>query len=140
MLVGTPLVYAIAADAVLFVHAAFVVFVVLGLLLVLAGGKYAWHWVRNPWFRLLHLLAIAIVTLQSWLGIICPLTTLEMALRDKAGDVVYSGSFMAHWIEAILYYRAPAWAFIALYSGFALLVLISWFWVRPRPFSRTHKP
>ena len=128
------LTYLLAADAILLVHALFVMFVVIGLLLILAGKPLGWSWVRNPWFRAAHLAAIGVVILQSWLGVICPLTSWEMALRAKAGDAVYSGSFIAHWLEAVLYYRAPAWVFTLVYTAFGALVLVSWFWVRPRPF------
>ncbi|MDX1439790.1 MAG: DUF2784 domain-containing protein [Rubricoccaceae bacterium] len=125
-------IFLIAADAILFVHVAFVAFVVLGLVFILIGGLRSWGWVRSPWFRYPHLLGIAIVVLQSWFGTICPLTTWEMALREKAGDAVYSGSFVAHWLESILYYDAPEWVFIVAYTLFGALVVVSWFWVRPR--------
>jgi len=118
-------------------HFLFVLFVVGGLILVLAGGVLHWGWVRNPWFRLLHLLAIGLVVAQAWLGKICPLTTWEMALRSKAGDAVYTGAFVAHWVERLLYYEAPAWAFVVVYTLFGSLVVLSWFLVRPRPFSRS---
>lgn len=128
--------YLLAADAILAAHVLFVAFVVFGLLLILIGKLRAWHWVRNPWFRLAHLAAIAVVVLQSWFSVICPLTIWEMALRERAGGAVYSGSFIAHWLESILYYRAPEWVFVACYSLFGALVVVSWFWVRPRPFGR----
>jgi Protein of Unknown function (DUF2784) len=127
--------YLIAADLVLLIHVLFVAFVVVGLLLILIGGPFAWSWVRNPWFRLAHLAAIGIVVLQSWLGVICPLTIWEMALREKAGDAVYSGSFVAHWLETLLYYEAPAWVFVVAYTAFGALVVLSWFRVRPRRFA-----
>ena len=123
--------YLLAADAVLLLHVLFVVFVVIGLLLILAGKLMSWGWVRNWWFRVIHLAAIVVVVLQSWLGVICPLTTLEMFLRGKAGDTTYAGSFVAHWLESILYYQAPAWVFAACYTGFAAVVVLSWVWVRP---------
>jgi hypothetical protein len=110
--------------------------VVVGLLLILAGKPLAWSWVRNPWFRLAHLLAIGVVVVQSWLGQVCPLTRWEMALRAKAGDATYAGSFIAHWVEKLLYYQAPSWVFAACYTAFGALVLASWFWVRPRRFGR----
>ena len=125
--------YLFAADAVLLLHVLFVVFVVSGLVLIFAGKLLDWHWVRNPWFRIAHLVAIGIVVLQSWFGAICPLTTLEMTLRRRAGDAVYSGSFISHWLESILYYQAPAWVFAVCYTAFGALVVLSWFWVRPRP-------
>lgn len=123
-----------AADAILITHALFVVFVVAGLILIFTGKLLSWSWVRNPWFRLVHLISIGIVVLQSWLDIVCPLTTWEMALRSKAGDTVYAGSFVAHWVGTLLYYLAPEWVFIVCYTVFGILVLASWFWVRPRPF------
>lgn len=124
--------YLIAADALLLVHVLFVVFVVLGLLLIFAGKLFAWPWVYNFTFRCAHLLAIVIVVLQSWLGVICPLTIWEMSLRAKGGEAVYTGSFIAHWLQTLLYYRAPEWVFILLYTLFGALVIASWYWVRPK--------
>jgi hypothetical protein len=124
--------YHVAADVVLLLHALFTGFVVFGLVLIFTGAALGWSWVRNPWFRLLHLLAIAVVVLQSWLSVICPLTTFEMALRSRAGEPTYVGSFITHWLETVLYYQAPPWAFVVCYSAFGALVVASWFWVRPR--------
>lgn len=124
--------YLLAADAVLVLHVLFVVFVVVGLLLIITGRLLSWAWVSNWWFRISHLVAIGVVVLQSWLGVICPLTRLEMALREKAGDATYAGGFVSHWLETILYYRAPAWVFAVCYTVFGLLVLLSWYWVPPR--------
>jgi hypothetical protein len=124
----------IAADTILAIHVGFVIFVILGLLLVFIGHALSWHWVRNPVFRVIHLLAVLFVVLQSWLGMICPLTTWEMQLRRNAGDAVYTGSFISHWLQELLYYQAPAWVFVVCYTLFGMLVILSWVWVRPRPF------
>ena len=128
--------YRVLADLILLLHASFVVFVIAGLALVLLGGWRGWRWVRNPWFRLAHLLAIGVVVAQAWLGALCPLTTLEMSLRARAGEAVYPGSFIAHWLESLLYYRAPPWAFIVCYTVFGFLVVASWYAVRPRSFTK----
>lgn len=128
--------FLLAADAMLLLHVLFVAFVVLGLVLIFIGSARAWAWIRNPWFRLFHLLAIGVVVAQAWLGMICPLTTIEMALRARAGEATYAGSFISHWLEAILYYRAPPWVFIVCYTAFGAAVLASWFWVRPRRFAK----
>ena len=128
--------YRIAADLVLAVHTSFVLFVILGLGCILCGGARGWSWVRNPWFRVGHVAAIGIVVAQAWLGAICPLTTLEMALRSRAGDAVYRGGFIAHWMETLLYYEAPLWVFAICYTAFGLLVVASWAFVRPRPLAR----
>lgn len=134
------MIYRVAADLILVAHALFVAFVVLGLFFILVGKVRSWSWVRNPWFRSAHLACIAVVVIQAWLGALCPLTTWEMALREKAGDAVYSGAFIAHWLHAILYYRAPEWVFILCYTAFGALVVASWYWVRPRPFVGKNRP
>ncbi len=126
-----------AANTLLIVHMAFVVFVILGLALIYLGYFFNWSWVRNFWFRILHLLAIAIVVLQSWFGIICPLTIWEMQLRQQAGDATYSGSFIAHWLQQLLFFEAPPWVFILCYTVFGALVVLSWFVVKP--YRRTKK-
>ncbi len=130
--------FLLAADVLLFGHTLFVVFVVFGLALIFIGKPANWSWVRNPWFRTAHIAAIGIVALQSWVGVICPLTTWEAALRQRAGEAAYSGSFVSHWLETILYYRAPAWVFTVCYTIFAAVVVASWFWVRPRRFTKHH--
>ncbi len=119
------------ADVILVIHALFVVFVVFGLVAICVGHVYKWHWVGNRLFRIGHLSAIAIVVVQSWIGVICPLTTWEVALRESTGGEAYSGSFIQHWLQSLLYYSAPEWVFIVLYTGFGSLVLASWFLVPP---------
>lgn len=124
-----------AADVLLVVHLMFVLFIVFGLIFIYLGKIFHWNCVRNPWFRIVHLLAITIVAIQSWVGFLCPLTTWEMELRKRAGDAIYSESFIDHWIGKILYYQAPPWAFILCYTIFGGIVVASWFWVRPHRFT-----
>lgn len=134
MLTVTKTAYLAAADAILFIHALFVMFVIFGLLLIVAGHLFSWSWIRNPWFRLAHLAGIVFVALQAWLGEICPLTRWEMQFRAMGSDAVYAGSFIAHWLQELLYYEAPAWVFVAGYSAFGLLVVLAWLLIPPRPF------
>lgn len=126
--------YAVVADGLLVTHGLFVLFLVIGLFLIYLGKLLSWQWVRNPWFRITHLLGISVVVIQSWFGMICPLTIWEMSLRSRAGEVVYSGSFVANWVSELLYFQAPPWVFVVCYTFFGALVLSSWFVVRPRPF------
>ena len=129
-------IFLLAADAMLLLHVLFVAFLLVGLVLIFVGKFLNWAWVRNPWFRTAHLVAIGVVVIQSWLGVICPFTTWEMALRSRAGNAVYSGTFISHWLETILYYQTPAWVFVVCYTAFGALVAASWFLVRPRSFTK----
>jgi hypothetical protein len=123
--------FTLLANTVLVIHAAFVAFVVLMLPCIAAGGVFGWRWVRRFWLRVAHLAAIGLVTLQAWAGAICPLTTLEMWLAKQGQQATYSGSFVQHWLQQLLYWDLPAWVFIAAYSGFALLVIAAWYCVPP---------
>ncbi len=124
--------YSLVADALLVTHVLFVAFMVFGLILIFVGKYLSWQWVRNRWFRVAHLLGMGVVVLQALLGVICPLTTWETDLRSKAGETVYEGSFIRHWLNELLYYQAPSWVFVVCYAVFGGLVLASWFLVRPR--------
>lgn len=126
---GLP--YQLLADAVLALHVAIVAFVVGGLVLVVIGNLRNWRWVNALWFRLAHLGAIAVVVAEAWQDVVCPLTTLEMWLRAKAGATTYSGSFIEYWLHRVLYYEAPSWVFALGYSLFGLLVLAAWWYFPP---------
>lgn len=116
------------ADLILLVHAAFVLFVVSGLPAIWAGAASGCGWARNPWFRGLHLAAIAFVVVQSVLGYTCPLTIWEDALRGAATGE----GFIQRWVGALLYWNAPAWVFTAVYVGFGALVAATWWLIPPR--------
>jgi Protein of Unknown function (DUF2784) len=85
--------YALAADAVLVAHLAFIVFAAAGALLVAWRGRIAW----------LHLPALA---WAAWIVAshgICPLTPLENALRQRAGEQGYAGGFIDHYLVPLIY-------------------------------------
>lgn len=120
------------ADLILVTHASFVAFVVLGLAAILLGRYRRWGWVRNRRFRIIHLLAIGIVTVESWLGLICPLTDWENRMREAAGGSAYPGSFIQHWLHEMLFYDFAPWVFTVAYTVFGILVLIAWRLVPPQ--------
>ena len=123
-----PSLWLLLANAVLALHLALVVFVVGGLVLIVAGNLAGWRWVNGPLLRLAHAAAIATVVAEAWLGLTCPLTTLEMWLRQRAGAPTYGGGFVEHWLQWLLYYDAPAWVFVTLYTFFGLLVAATWWY------------
>lgn len=117
-----------AADALLVLHFAIVVFIAGGLVLTWIGAWLAWAWVRNPWFRYVHLAAIAFVALEAIVGMTCPLTAWEDALRGG----VHAESFVGRWARYLLYYRAPEWLFTALYVAWTAATLFTLRLVPPR--------
>jgi hypothetical protein len=116
------------ADAILVVHFLFVAFVVGGLVAIWIGASREWEFARNLWFRAAHLAAILFVAGEALVGVMCPLTVWEDALRGRENDK----GFVARWIHALLFYDWPTWVFTALYVGFALLVVATFIAVPPR--------
>lgn len=124
---------ALLADAILVLHVAIVAFVVLGTLAILAGGPLGWRWVRGRGFRIAHLALMVFIALQAWLGRLCPLTEWEQALRLRAGQDAYGGSFVEHWLSRLIFFDAPWWTFVAAYTFLAILLAACWWLWPPRP-------
>ncbi len=116
--------YALGADFLLITHLAFIVFVVLGGLVVL----------RWRWFLYLHLPAAAWGTLIELTGGICPLTTLEVTFRRAAGEAGYSGSFIEHYLLPIIYpagLNQRTQLLLAATVVTVNLCIYGWFMLRP---------
>lgn len=124
--------YQLLADAILVMHVSLVLFVVGGLMLIVVGKQLAWGWVNGWWFRVVHLVTVVVVVFLPWVGLRCPLTTLEVSLRAKAGLATYSESFVEHWLQRLLFFSAPTWVFILAYSIFGLLVVLVWWRFPPK--------
>jgi Protein of Unknown function (DUF2784) len=126
------LLYRILADLVVVIHFSYVAFVVFGMLAILVGLLFGWRWVRNPRFRVAHLIAIFIVAGQALAGVICPLTTLENYLRMHAGQATYPGAFIGYWAHRLTFYHASPWVFTLGYTLFGLAVLGTFLLAPPR--------
>ena len=116
------------ADLLLVFHFSIAAFIVLGLILVWIGAFARLTWVRNPWFRYLHLAAIGYVAAEALLGYACPLTIWEDLLRGGARPE----SFVGRWVYRLLYYNAPEWVFTTLYAVWAAATLVTFRLVPPR--------
>jgi len=116
------------ADAILVVHFLVVLFIVGGLVAVWLGAPLGWQWIRNPGFRYAHLGAIAFVAGEALIGMACPLTVWEDALRGR----VRPDSFIGRWVRQLLFYRAPEWVFTSAYVAWALATLATLRLVPPR--------
>ena len=116
------------ADALLAVHFLIAAFIVAGLVLVWLGAAAGWQWTRNPWFRYLHLGAIAFVAAEAVAGLACPLTVWEDLLRGG----VRPESFIGRWVQRLLYYQAPEWVFTVAYVLWTAATLLTLWLVPPR--------
>jgi hypothetical protein len=127
--------FGLIADTVVLVHLAIMSFITTGLPLIYVGAALDWRWTREWHWRTLHLGATGFVAAESLAGVACPLTTWENALRGRQN----SQGFIELWVDRILFYDFPGWVFTVAYVTFAVLVLITWFVVPPRPRRRSLK-
>jgi hypothetical protein len=124
--------YGLLADLVVAIHLGYVTYVVVGQLSILLGLACKWRWVRNPWFRWTHLLAIVLVAGEAVFNIMCPLTVWEADLRRLAGQTAAEGTFIGRLLDSVLFYDFPPWVFTTMYIGFAALVLGTFVLAPPR--------
>lgn len=125
------LIYRILADVTVVAHALLASFVVLGFVAVIVGWFSGWRWVRNFWFRVIHLALIAIIVVFPLIGGLCPLTELERWLRVHGGEEAYPGSFIAHWIHELLFVEVSPVVIAVSYCAFGLVVFLTFFLVPP---------
>ncbi len=149
--------YALLADILVVIHAAFCAFVLFGqVLVVLAwfsrlaqaaasvgeepgyrlpvfGWIASWRWVRNPWFRSIHLACILIVATEAFFKYQCPLTTWENDLREMAGERVSGESFVGRIMNEILFNEDYDPDIIhQIHMAFGGLVLLTFLFFPPR--------
>lgn len=85
--------YRSLADLLVFLHLAFVGFVVFGALLVTRRPRVAW----------IHVPCVlwgALIELAGW---VCPLTPLENHFRELGGQAGYAQGFVEHYLLPVLY-------------------------------------
>lgn len=130
----------LVADLIVFFHLLYVLFTVGGEVLILFGGGIGWHWIRNRVFRIIHLTASFFVAVEALTGTMCPLTTIEYILRQRASqDIDNRISFVGRLIRTIIFYDFPAVFFTFLYVGFASMVVITYFLIKPERKNKKHR-
>ena len=124
--------YALAADLLVVIHILYVAYVVGGVVVILVGLRRKWMWVRNPWFRCTHLIAILIVVYELIVKANCPLTTWEMQLRGSAGEPTNQTTFMDRLLSFVLVADAPRWLVTDLYFAFGIAIVLLFVFAPPR--------
>ncbi len=129
--------YHLLAELIVAIHLLYIGIVIGGLALVVLGTVLRWQWIRNPWFRGLHLLMIAVVALEATFDYECPLTTWEGQLRTAAGEDPEAGrSFTSRLMSTVLH---PEWASeekLKIGSYAIALVILATFLLAPPRFRR----
>lgn len=127
-----PMIYRILADITLAVHLGFILFVVLGGLLV------AWKW-WVIWIHIPTALWGALITFFTWT---CPLTPIENHFRRLGGEAGYTGGFIEHYLISVIYPQGIGDAgWIAIGVGVVLVNLLIYGWIlRRRHRRRTSDP
>ena len=123
--------YSLLADVVVVIHLTYACFVLFGFIAIVIGVPCGWKWIKNFPFRTTHLVCTIFVPLETLLGMICPLTTLENYFLRASGAEGYSHSFIGNLVNEILYYDAPEWVFIVIYVALAIFVIIYYIFYPP---------
>ncbi len=124
--------YCFLADLIVIVHFAYVAFVVGGMAAIIVGIIMRRQWVRNFWFRTIHLLAIAAVAAESLGGVLCPLTTWENSLRAAGGHPNEPGGFIARWAHDLFFFHVSFEQMTYYHVAFGLAVLLAFIIAPPR--------
>jgi hypothetical protein len=128
----TPASAAALGQAILAVHLAVIAFNVLGLIAIPLGAAMGWRWVRVRWWRILHLASWAVVALQALLGRACFLTIWQDQLTAAAAQP----PLIERWVEGVIYWPLPIWAFGAIYLALFAAVVAFWWLIPPRRVTR----
>ena len=110
------------ADIVLMFHFAIVIFITFGFFLIPIGYKSNWLWVTNLKLRICHCGLMLFITLETLLGITCPLTSIENNIRG----IKKTTSFISYWINQIIYWDLPSQFFIILYCAVLIWTFLLW--------------
>jgi hypothetical protein len=118
------------ANAVAALHLAYFIFVVASFVCIILGALEGRGWIRNPWFRIAH--AVAIVVLEDAIQVNCPLNVLEQGLRATPAATQEASTGFGWVLDALLFHTIPGWVLIPLWRVFGVLVVVLLFTVRPR--------
>ena len=126
--------YGLLADAVVAVHVGYVAYVLLGQLAIVLAAALHREWGRNRWFRLSHLLAMAVVAYEALAGLRCPLSVWEEQLRALAGQSTANGeTFMGRLLHDLLFIDGmPEVFFTTMYVAMFVVVVQAFVMYPPR--------
>lgn len=124
--------YALLADLIVIFHFLYVIFAVGGQIIIMVGWAFRQQFIRQPCFRIIHLVAVGFVAVEAVLGMTCPLTEWEYSLRQMAGQSIDRDlSFIARLVRMIIFYDFPSWVFTFIHISFGILVILTYIFIPP---------
>ena len=115
------------SEIILLLHLLIFLFITFSFILIPIGYFQKWEWVKNKYYRSIHLILMGIVSIETILGFMCPLTILENYFRD---DIKVDNK-LTEIAHQILYWDLPNYQFIILYIlSFSYLIFL-WFFFKP---------
>ena len=115
------------SEIVLLFHFCIFLFMIFSFFLIPLGYYLKWEWVKNKYYRLIHLVLMGIIFIETILGFMCPLTILENFLRN---DIEINNK-ITQIIHQIMYWDLPTYQFIIMYSLSLLYLIFLWFFFKP---------
>ena len=117
----------IFSEIVLLFHFSIFLFMILSFFLIPLGYYQKWEWVKNKYYRLIHLFLMGIIFIETILGFMCPLTILENFLRNN----IEINNKITKIVHQIMYWDLPTYQFIILYLLSLLYLIFLWFFFKP---------
>ena len=117
----------IFSEIVLLFHFGIFLFIVTSFFLIPLGYYQKWKWVKNKYYRSIHIILMGFIFIETILGFMCPLTLLEHFLRN---DTKVNNKF-TEIIHLIMYWNLPIYQFIILYFLSFLYLIFLWFFLKP---------
>ncbi len=120
------------AGFVLYFHLLAILFIIFGFVSIPLGVKLKWKFINEFWWRLTHLVSMVIVTVQAILGDACFLTDIQSDLLQTAGKRGYRVPFIQTYVDRLVYYNFPVWAFSIVYVILFVYTIYLWFKAPPK--------
>ena len=112
----------IIADIILLIHFLIIIFVVSLFIFIPVGYKFNWKFLKNKIIRVVHISLMTIVTIESLIGVHCPLTVLE----NKFRGVLYHTSLISRILKEIVFWQFPSYFFLIAYILSLFLTIFLW--------------
>ena len=115
------------SEIVLLFHFCIFLFMIISFFLIPLVYYQKWKWVKNKYYRLIHLILMGIIFIETILGFMCPLTVLENFLRNN----IEINNKITQIIHQVMYWNLPTYQFTILYLLSLLYLIFLWFFFKP---------